>query len=157
MSSLMRSSSFRLIRIANQNQRLRSLRQFSTESSPPPSNESAAKPIFESPSAGFLYGKLVGITNNTLKSDVLSLLEECNLTTDDLKVDYNPAYSPTGMLVQFSSKSAYDAALRAVTRKGRLYRLERADRANWDYVQPYGGKFVKNVKTSIGQYSQSCL
>ncbi|PWA83846.1 hypothetical protein CTI12_AA161790 [Artemisia annua] len=96
----------------------------------------------ESPSAGFLYGKLVGITNNTLKSDVLSLLEECNLTTDDLKVDYNPSYSPTGMLVQFSSKSAYDAALRAVTRKGRLYRLERADRANWDYVQPYGGKFV---------------
>ncbi|KAJ0476558.1 hypothetical protein HanHA300_Chr13g0478711 [Helianthus annuus] len=61
--------------------------------------------------------KLFGITKNTLKSDVLSLLEECKLSVDDLKVDYNP-------MVQFPSRSAYDAALRAFARKGCLYRLE---------------------------------
>lgn len=47
--------------------------------------------------SGLVYGRLLGITNNTLKSDVLSLLEECNLSPDDLKVDYNPSYSPLGM------------------------------------------------------------
>lgn len=46
---------------------------------------------------GLVYGKLFGITKNTLKSDVLSLLEECNLTNDDLKVDYNPAFTAIGM------------------------------------------------------------
>ncbi|KAJ0714591.1 hypothetical protein HanPI659440_Chr13g0491181 [Helianthus annuus] len=69
--------------------------------------------------------KLFGITKNTLKSDVLSLLEECKLSIDDLKVDYNPSYTPMGMMVQFPSRSAYDAALRAFARKGCLYRLER--------------------------------
>lgn len=47
--------------------------------------------------SGMVYGKLIGITKNTLKSDVLSLLDECNLSIDDLKVDYNQSYSPTGM------------------------------------------------------------
>lgn len=119
-----------------------SLRQLSTESASPTNQSSSTKPLFETPSSGLVYGKLVGITKNTLKSDILSFLEECNLSHDDLKVDYNPFYSPTGMIVQFPSRSAYDAAVRAVTRKGRLYRLDRANRANWDYVQPYGGKFV---------------
>ncbi|KAI3791703.1 hypothetical protein L2E82_05564 [Cichorium intybus] len=119
-----------------------SLHQFSTESAPPTNQSSFTKPLFETPSSGLFYGKLVGITKNTLKSDVLSLFEECKLTGDDLKVDYNPSYSPTGMMVQFSSKNAYDAALRAVARKGRLFRMERADRSNWDYVQPYDGKYV---------------
>ncbi|KAI7754613.1 hypothetical protein M8C21_018202 [Ambrosia artemisiifolia] len=138
-----RSSSSRLIQSVHPNQGLRSLlsaspshRLFSTESASP------TKPLFQSPSSGLVYGKLSGITKYTLKSDVLSLLEECNLSIDDLKVDYNPSYTPMGMMLQFPSRNAYDAAVRAVARKGRLYRLERADRANWDSIQPYGGKFV---------------
>ncbi|GKE68403.1 hypothetical protein Tco_1526475 [Tanacetum coccineum] len=80
MSSLMRSSSIRLIRIANQNQRLRSLpslRQFSTESSPPPSNESAAKPIFESPSAGAIAVRNFGVQSSALVKLI------CSHATDD--------------------------------------------------------------------------
>ncbi|CAH1452195.1 unnamed protein product [Lactuca virosa] len=114
-----------------------SLRRFSTESAPPTNQSSSTKPLFQTPSSGLVYGKLVGITKNTLKSDVLSLFEECKLSSDDLKVDYNPSYSPTGMIVQFSSRSAYDAALRAVAKKGRLLIVQ-----NWDYIQPYDGKYV---------------
>ncbi|KAK9079282.1 hypothetical protein SSX86_000953 [Deinandra increscens subsp. villosa] len=149
LHNAIRSSSSRLMRSIHPNQRIRSLlsaspshRLFSTESAPPTSQSSATKPLFETPSAGLVYGKLSGITKNTLRSDVLSLLEDCNLSNDDLKVDYDQSYSPTGMMLQFSSRSAYDAALRAVTRKGRLYRLERVDRSNWDPIQPYGGKYV---------------
>ncbi|KAM0045446.1 putative nucleotide-binding alpha-beta plait domain superfamily, RNA-binding domain superfamily [Helianthus debilis subsp. tardiflorus] len=148
LHNAIRSSSTRLIRTVHPNQGLRSLlsgslshRLFSTEPATPTS-QSSTKPLFESPSSGLVYGKLSGITKTTLKSDVLSLLEECKLSGDDLKVDYNPSYTPMGMMVQFPSRSAYDAALRAVNRKGRLYRLERADRAIWDSIQPYGGKYV---------------
>ncbi|KAL8217018.1 hypothetical protein R6Q57_023855 [Mikania cordata] len=148
LHNAIRSSSNRLMRNVHPNQGLRSIlsvspsyRIFSTESTPPTS-QSSSKPLFQTPSSGLVYGKLFGITKNTLKSDVLSLLEECNLSKDDLKVDYNPSFSPTGMMVQFPSRSAYDAAIKAVSRKGRLYRLERADRASWDSIQPYGGKYV---------------
>ncbi|XP_071710023.1 uncharacterized protein [Rutidosis leptorrhynchoides] len=148
LQNAIRSSSSHLKRNINPNLGLRSFlsgspshRQLSTESSPA-TNQPSFKPFFETPSEGLVYGRLLGITNNTLKSDVLSLLEECNLSPDDLKVDYNPSYSPTGMMVQFSSRSAYDAALKAVTRKRPLYKLERADRAKWNYIQTYGGKFV---------------
>ncbi|XP_023739413.1 uncharacterized protein LOC111887470 [Lactuca sativa] len=149
LHNTVRSSSTYLMRNVYQHHGLRSLlsssaslRRFSTESAPPTNQSSSTKPLFETPSSGLVYGKLVGITKNTLKSDVLSLFEESKLSSDDLKVDYNPSYSPTGMIVQFSSRSAYDAALRAVAKKGRLYRMERADRANWDYIQPYDGKYV---------------
>ncbi|KAK1429344.1 hypothetical protein QVD17_11552 [Tagetes erecta] len=136
------------IRNVHQNQRLISLlsissshRFFSTEPAPP-ITQSSTKPLFEPSSTGMIYGKLIGVTKNTLKSDVLSLLEECNLSIDDLKVDYNQSYSPTGMMVQFPSRSAYDAALRVIFKKGRLYKLERADRSHWDFIKPYDGKFV---------------
>ncbi|KAJ9554945.1 hypothetical protein OSB04_009559 [Centaurea solstitialis] len=153
LQNALRSSSSRLIQKLHPNQGLRSLlsttpsllRQLSTESASPASHSTSTKPLFETPSSGLVYGKLVGITKNTLKSDILSLLEECKLSADDLKVDYNPFYEPNGMMVQFASQSAYDAAVRVVGRKGRLYRLDRANRGNWDNVQRlqlYGGKSV---------------
>ncbi|XP_024985398.1 uncharacterized protein LOC112521004 [Cynara cardunculus var. scolymus] len=149
LQNAVRISSSRLMRKVHPHKGIRSvlsssptLRQLSTESASPTNQFSSTKPLFETPSSGLVYGRLVGITKNTLKSDILSLLEECNLSADDLKVDYNPFYLPTGMIVQFASRSAYDAAARVVNRKGRLYKLDRANRANWDYVQPYGGKFV---------------
>ena len=44
-----------------------------------------------------VYGRLVGITKHTLRTDILNLLEGCNLTLPDVKVDYNRDYLPVGM------------------------------------------------------------
>ncbi|MFZ8474659.1 hypothetical protein ACO1MO_13575, partial [Staphylococcus aureus] len=82
------------------------------------------------------------ITKYTTRRDVLNLLEGSNLTLDDLKVDYNRNYSPMGMMVQFPSRNAFDAALRTISRKGRLYRMDRINRAQWDPVPPFDGKAV---------------
>ncbi|KAH9735632.1 hypothetical protein KPL71_017804 [Citrus sinensis] len=91
---------------------------------------------------GVVYGKLLGISRQTLKSDIINLLEGCNLTPDDLKVNYTRNYMPFAMMVQFPSFSAYDNAFRLIGRKGRLYRLERAEQSEWDIVMPYNGKTV---------------
>ncbi|KAI8017419.1 putative sugar phosphate/phosphate translocator [Camellia lanceoleosa] len=79
--------------------------------------------------AGLVYGKLFGITKHTTKSDIISLLEGCNVNLDDMKVDYNRTYMPTGMMIQFPSQYAYDVAIREINRKARLYKLERADQS----------------------------
>ncbi|CAL5351215.1 unnamed protein product [Camellia sinensis] len=95
-------------------------RPFSTEPQQP-SQDTSKDPFLRTPSTGLVYGKLFGITKHTTKSDIISLLE--------------------GM-IQFPSRYAYDAAIRAINRKGRLYKLERADRSQWDFITPYGGKSV---------------
>lgn len=46
---------------------------------------------------GVFYGKLLGISRQTLKSDIINLLEGCNLTPDDLKVNYTRNYMPFAM------------------------------------------------------------
>lgn len=46
---------------------------------------------------GVVYGKLLGISRQTLKSDIINLLEGCNLTPDDLKVNYTRNYMPFAM------------------------------------------------------------
>ena len=47
--------------------------------------------------SGLVYGKLFGITRHTLKTDIINMLEGCNLTMDDVKVDYNWSFTPNGM------------------------------------------------------------
>ena len=47
--------------------------------------------------SGLVYGRLSGITKHTLRTDILNLLEGCNLTLQDVKVDYNRSYFPVGM------------------------------------------------------------
>ncbi|CAL5420049.1 unnamed protein product [Camellia sinensis] len=116
-------------------------RPFSTEPQQP-SQDTSKDPFLRTPSTGLVYGKLFGITKHTTKSDIISLLEGCNVNLDDMKADYNRTYMPTGMMIQFPSRYAYDAAIRAINRKGRLYKLERADRSQWDFITPYDGKSV---------------
>ncbi|THG19797.1 hypothetical protein TEA_000037 [Camellia sinensis var. sinensis] len=106
---------------------------------------------------GLVYGKLFGITRHTTKSDIISLLEGCNVNLDDMKVDYNRTYMPTGMMIQFPSRYAYDAAIRAINRKARLYKLERADRSQWDFITPYGEKPHLNWNPKlIAAFSCAC-
>ncbi|XP_070665835.1 uncharacterized protein [Malus domestica] len=88
------------------------------------------------------YGKLLGKSRNTLKTDVVNMLEGCNLRLEDVKVDYNQAFTPMGMVVQFQSWRAFDNAARVISRKGRLYKLERANRSQWDNLTSYDGKTV---------------
>ncbi|XP_022972751.1 uncharacterized protein LOC111471264 [Cucurbita maxima] len=117
-------------------------RFFSTEGEQPPLEPPADSFLDTSKTAGLVYGKLYGITRNTLKTDIVNLLEGCNLNLDDVKVEYNRSFTPTSMMMQFPSRQAYDNAFRVIGRKGRLYRLERADRSQWDILSPYNGKTV---------------
>ncbi|XP_024955706.1 uncharacterized protein LOC102606880 isoform X2 [Citrus sinensis] len=103
-------------------------KHFSTETEappPPPPNDASIDLFLQTPTKGVFYGKLLGISRQTLKSDIINLLEGCNLTPDDLKVNYTRNYMPFAMMMQFPSFSAYDNAFRLIGRKGRLYRLER--------------------------------
>ncbi|XP_052174451.1 uncharacterized protein LOC127789568 isoform X2 [Diospyros lotus] len=140
------TKSHRPIRFGHQSQGLSwvlrgSPKLFSTEAEQS-TGDASADPFLATPSTGLVFGKLFGISKYTTKKDILNLLEGCNLSLDDLKVDYNRSYTPTGMLIQFPSRFAYDFAIRAIARKGRLYRLDKADQSRWDLVTPYNGKAV---------------
>ncbi|KAG5550065.1 hypothetical protein RHGRI_015131 [Rhododendron griersonianum] len=151
--SLLRAAakSHRLIRTSYQNQGLSLLlrdspMRFSTEAAdhqPSSRDNSSVDSFLRPPTKGFVYGKLVGTTKHTTKSDILNFLEDCGLSLDDLRVDYSHyprVYMPTGMMIQFPSQDAFDAAIKANNRKGRLYRLDRTDRSQWDGITPYDGK-----------------
>ncbi|GMN53731.1 hypothetical protein TIFTF001_022885 [Ficus carica] len=89
-----------------------SLRHFFTES------ETQNSPADSFPDS--VYARVSGITKYTLKSDVIRLLEGCNLSLDDVKVEYNPSFTPTSMYflllpicdVQFSLPQFYNQANR---------------------------------------------
>ncbi|XP_062002065.1 uncharacterized protein LOC133719889 [Rosa rugosa] len=127
-------------------------RRFSTEAGqppqdsapvqPPPSLDATVDQFVQNPSGGVVYGKLLGITRNTLKTDIVNLLEGCNLRLEDVKVQYNGPFVPSGMMVQFPSQRAYETAFRAISRLGQVFRLERSDRQRWDAVTHYDGKTV---------------
>ncbi|XP_023544682.1 uncharacterized protein LOC111804194 [Cucurbita pepo subsp. pepo] len=119
-----------------------SSRFFSTEGEQSPPESSADSFLDTSGATGLVYGKLYGITRNVLKTDIVNLLEGCNLSLDDVKVEYNRSFTPTSMMMQFPSRKAYDNAFRVIGRRGRMYRLERADRSQWDLLSPYNGKTV---------------
>ncbi|KAK7266955.1 hypothetical protein RIF29_19617 [Crotalaria pallida] len=108
---------------------------FSTDSTVPP-------PFLQNDASGLTYGRLLGIHKHILKTDVINFLEGCNLTLEDVKMDYNRSFTPLAMLLQFPSRDTYDNAIRTIIRKGRLYKLDRADRSQWDIVTPYDGKTI---------------
>ncbi|KAL8504582.1 hypothetical protein ACS0TY_015953 [Phlomoides rotata] len=89
--------------------------------------------------SGSVYGRL-SITKHTTKSDVINLLEGSQLSPEKLKVEYNLAYIPLSMMVEFPSLSSYNTALKTISRKNRLYTLQRAEKADWEMVSPYDGK-----------------
>ncbi|KAE9590233.1 hypothetical protein Lal_00027814 [Lupinus albus] len=117
---------------------------FSTEAQKPPSQDSTSPspPSIQSDTSGLIYGKLLGIHRHILKTDVINFLDGCNLTLDDVKMDYNRSFLPLGMMLQFPSRNAYDNAIKVIVTKGRVYKLEKADRSQWDTVTPYDGKTI---------------
>ncbi|POO02460.1 Ribosomal protein [Trema orientale] len=117
-------------------------RRFSTESEPQQTQDQAVDSFLRTSAPGSVYARLHGITRNTLKTDIVNLLEGCNLGLEDVKVDYLRNYNPAAMLVHFSSTQAYEQANRTINRKGRLYKLERVGKPQWDFVAPYDGKTV---------------
>ncbi|KAK4583471.1 hypothetical protein RGQ29_026272 [Quercus rubra] len=117
-------------------------RRFSTEAEQPPQNSPIDPFLQNATDTGPVYGKIFGITKHTLKTDIINMLKGCNLTMDDVKVNYNWSFMPIGVMVQFPFRNAYDQAFRMIGRKGRLYRLERGDRSQWDLLMPYNGKTV---------------
>ncbi|KAL7169724.1 hypothetical protein ACSBR2_034706 [Camellia fascicularis] len=54
-------------------------------------------------------------------------------------------------MIQFPSRYAYDAAIRAINRKACLYKLERVDRSQWDFITPYGGKSKWFIEFHVGK------
>ncbi|KAB2048243.1 hypothetical protein ES319_A13G102200v1 [Gossypium barbadense] len=103
-------------------------KRFSTEpdqQQQQPLPDASINQFLDSASKGFVYGKLFGITKYTMKSDIISLLEGCNLTPDDIKVSYSRSLFPVAMMLRFPSPSAFSNAARTIRRFDRLYRLDR--------------------------------
>ncbi|KAL8508899.1 hypothetical protein ACS0TY_016197 [Phlomoides rotata] len=111
---------------------------FSTEAAES-SPVSSSNNQLRTPPSGSVYGRL-SITKHTTKSDVINLLEGSQLSPEKLKVEYNLAYIPLSMMVEFPSLSSYNTALKTISRKNRLYTLQRAEKADWEMVSPYDGK-----------------
>ncbi|KAK9756249.1 hypothetical protein RND81_01G084300 [Saponaria officinalis] len=118
-----------------------SSRHFSTESQQSPSSPKI-DPFLSPPSKGAVYGKLFGINENTLKTDIIHLFEGCRLTLDDIKVEYDRMFNPLAMLLQFPSLSDFSTAFKENNRKGRWLKLDKADWQQWDVVTPYDGNYV---------------
>ncbi|KAF9613295.1 hypothetical protein IFM89_006794 [Coptis chinensis] len=114
-----------------------------------PPTENSVDPFLQSlnPNAegGFVYAKLFQIGKYTTKNDVIHLLEGSHLSPHDIRVSYAPNFKPEGMALQFCNRSAFDNAIKANSRKGRLCRLELADRRLWDSVEYYDGKTADYV------------
>ncbi|PPS09209.1 hypothetical protein GOBAR_AA11434 [Gossypium barbadense] len=129
-------------------------KRFSTEpdqQQQQPLPDASINQFLDSASKGFVYGKLFGITKYTMKSDIISLLEGCNLTPDDIKVSYSRSLFPVAVdtsdwdivmpyngktlmsefclfairMLRFPSPSAFSNAARTIRRFDRLYRLDR--------------------------------
>ncbi|KAL4189486.1 hypothetical protein AMTRI_Chr08g165600 [Amborella trichopoda] len=76
---------------------------------------SPVDPFLQPPPKGLTYGRLTGFGRNALKTDLIHFFDGCNLTVEDIKVEYNRTFVPLGMYV---------------------------DRGQWDIVTPYDGKVL---------------
>lgn len=112
---------------------------------PAPPNSSADASVnqfLQTESTGVLYAKLIGGSKYAMKSDIISFLDGCNLTPDDIKFSYSFHFEPAGVrFLRFPSPDAYHAALRT-SRRLAGYWLDRIDVAQWNTVVPYDGKTV---------------
>ncbi|XVF08005.1 hypothetical protein REPUB_Repub06bG0187900 [Reevesia pubescens] len=96
-----------------------------TDQPQPPQSDASVDQFLQSASRGSVYARLYGTTKFTMKSDIISLLEGCNLSPDDIKVSYSRSLFPVAMTLRFSSPAAFSNATRTIRRFDRLYRLER--------------------------------
>ncbi|XP_031740000.1 uncharacterized protein LOC101220680 isoform X2 [Cucumis sativus] len=119
-------------------------RFFSTEQEQAPPESSPNRFSDKTNTDGLRFGKLVGASRSMLKSDVLILLQGCNLSFEDVKFEYVRNFVPTSIMIQFPSEQAYQNAFQAIARKGYLQRMERADRSQWELLSPYNGKTIED-------------
>ncbi|KAF5175446.1 Ribosomal protein s24e family protein [Thalictrum thalictroides] len=110
------------------------------EQQQPPLQDFAVDSILKSSETGLVYAKLAGFGNHTLKTDIINALEGCNLSPQDMKVEYNPYFQPVSMVVRFSNRSAFDNASKIVRRK-QLYKWKQVDHDMWG-IPSYEGKTV---------------
>ncbi|XP_078445452.1 ribosomal protein S24e family protein isoform X1 [Wolffia australiana] len=95
------------------------------------------------PPEGPCFARIRNIGRSTLKTDIIHHFEGSGLTEDDLKIEYNRNFDPTGILAQFPSRSSYNAAGRQNTKKGQPYAMMPIDRKLWDLQTSYYGKTVR--------------
>ncbi|KAJ3682796.1 hypothetical protein LUZ60_013023 [Juncus effusus] len=101
--------------------------------------------FLRSANEGLVYGRIAtqwAVGKNMLKTDVIHLLEGCDLSIHDVKFDYNRAFYQTGILLQFPSKTAFNKAITEINKKGRFYRLDQIDRSQWDMKNSFDGKAI---------------
>ncbi|CAN6442405.1 unnamed protein product [Victoria cruziana] len=104
--------------------------------------EAATEAFVSPPAKGLVYGRINQLGKNALKTDLIHFFEGCNLSLPDIRFEYSRSYNPLGAILQFPSAGAFDSAVRLIIRKGRLYRLDKVDRSQWDLLKPYDGKAV---------------
>ncbi|XP_020274860.1 uncharacterized protein LOC109849438 [Asparagus officinalis] len=121
---------------------LPSFRSFSTEGGEPQQDSSSSADPFLQPPQGFVFGRVNIQAKYMLKTDIIHYFEGCDLSPANVKVEYNRAYNPTGILLQFPSQSAFDLGVKQSIRKGRQYRLEKVDGTQWELMPSYDGKTV---------------
>ncbi|XP_031111416.1 uncharacterized protein LOC116015476 [Ipomoea triloba] len=155
MTSLLRNAakSSRSIQACLGNQRLSSLlrdtsRRFTTEAGAPPPRQPQRgnfppRPIPDFEPNGKVYGRINSIGRFTTKSDIIAMMGDSNLTSEDIKFDYNITFNGNAAVMQFPSQADYSAAVRAVTpkttRQGGLYKV---DRIQWENLKSYDGKSI---------------
>ncbi|TVU47485.1 hypothetical protein EJB05_07088 [Eragrostis curvula] len=91
---------------------------------------------------GRFYNVFAGGSNlgkDMLKTDIIHCLDKCELSLEDVKIDYNRGYYPMGALLRFHSKAAYTTAVRQAS-QARLYRLDEISREQWDMKKSFDGK-----------------
>lgn len=115
-------------------------RLFSTEASNSGTGFTVDR-LFRTPPTGLVYGKITNINRFTTKRDILTMLD-CNLTPQNVKLEYDQFYFPRSVIVEFPSRSAYDASRRAILKKDRVVNITTTDKSQWDYCIPYDGKAV---------------
>ncbi|XP_070006965.1 uncharacterized protein [Nicotiana sylvestris] len=142
--------------LQNQGLALSLSRQLSTQTETP-QQDNSVDTFLQNPSTGLVYGRIYGIGRHTRKSDIISMLGASNLSLDDVRFEYNPNYAPVAAMIQFPTRNAYDASLRAVVRTSRLFRMERADRQQWDTLPHYDGKTVSGSLVFNCLHRSFCL
>ncbi|KAK9127202.1 hypothetical protein Syun_015999 [Stephania yunnanensis] len=65
----------------------------------PPDQSSQVDPFLRSSNQSIVYGRLTGNGPYTMKTDIIHMLEGCDLSLQDVRVEYNRYYDPVAMHV----------------------------------------------------------
>ncbi|KAM3229316.1 hypothetical protein ACQJBY_033124 [Aegilops geniculata] len=123
---------------------LASSRLFSTDASGVVAGSQDDSSSGEGHTYGRFYTNISGVGRlgkNMLKTDIIHYLDQCELSLDDVKIDYNKGFYPMGALLKFPSVESFEKAVRQ-TIQGRMYRLERVSPDEWEHKISLNGKAV---------------